>query len=83
MKWMTNLRRRKVNYEMSEMENFEKLKRAVLDEYPRMDLDSTFKFSCHPKVSCFNQCCRDVNIFLTPYDVLRMKKRLASRPPSS
>lgn len=61
---------------MSEMDNLKKLKETVLKDYPRMDLDSTFKFSCHPKVSCFNHCCGDVNIFLTPYDVLRMKKRM-------
>ena len=41
-----------------------------------MDLDTPFVFSCHPGVPCFNQCCSDVNIFLTPYDVLRMKNRL-------
>ncbi|MFH2001231.1 MAG: YkgJ family cysteine cluster protein [Planctomycetota bacterium] len=41
-----------------------------------MDLDSKFSFKCHPGVKCFNQCCGDVNIFLTPYDVLRLKNRL-------
>ena len=35
-----------------------------------------FNFSCFPGVSCFNQCCADVNIFLTPYDVLRLKNFL-------
>ncbi|RJQ29721.1 MAG: YkgJ family cysteine cluster protein [Peptococcaceae bacterium] len=35
-----------------------------------------FKFSCHKGLSCFGQCCRNVNIFLTPYDVLRLKNRL-------
>ncbi|HHW42326.1 YkgJ family cysteine cluster protein [Desulfofundulus thermobenzoicus] len=38
--------------------------------------DSKFRFSCHPGLSCFTECCRDVNIFLTPYDVLRMRKKL-------
>ena len=38
--------------------------------------DSPFQFHCHPGVACFTTCCRDVNIFLTPYDILRMKKRL-------
>ena len=37
---------------------------------------STICFSCHRSLSCFTQCCRDVNIFLTPYDILRMRKRL-------
>jgi hypothetical protein len=39
--------------------------------------ESTFSFSCHKDLPCFTRCCRDVNIFLTPYDILRMKKRLA------
>ena len=39
-----------------------------------LSLDDTFKFSCHAGVSCFNECCKDVNQFLTPYDVLRLKQ---------
>ncbi|MBU2552035.1 MAG: YkgJ family cysteine cluster protein [Proteobacteria bacterium] len=35
-----------------------------------------FKFKCHPGVSCFTTCCADVTIFLSPYDVLRLKHRL-------
>jgi Fe-S-cluster containining protein len=27
-------------------------------------------------VACFNECCRDLNQFLYPYDILRLKKRL-------
>jgi len=37
-------------------------------------LDEKFKFSCHRGLACFNSCCRDINIFLTPYDVLRMRR---------
>ncbi|MCK5126211.1 MAG: YkgJ family cysteine cluster protein [candidate division Zixibacteria bacterium] len=58
------------------MKEIEKFKKAILEEYPRMDLDSEFSFKCHPGVTCFNQCCADVNIFLTPYDIIRLKKRL-------
>ena len=36
----------------------------------------TFAFTCHPGVPCFNSCCADVNIVLTPLDVLRMARRL-------
>ncbi len=53
-----------------------RLKEKILEDYPRLGLDDSFKFACHPGVSCFNQCCGDVNIFLAPYDVLRLKKRL-------
>lgn len=44
--------------------------------YPKLSLKDTFKFSCHKNLKCFTSCCADVNIFLTPYDVLRMKKGL-------
>jgi len=70
------LKTTRVNAMSEEMKNLERLKETVLKEYPRMNIDSTFKFSCHPQISCFNKCCADVNIFLTPYDVLRMKNRL-------
>jgi Fe-S-cluster containining protein len=36
----------------------------------------TFCFSCTPDVPCFNDCCRDLNQFLTPYDVLRLTNHL-------
>ena len=41
-----------------------------------LDEDSEFKFHCHDGLDCFKKCCRDINIFLTPYDVLRMKNFL-------
>ena len=37
---------------------------------------STFRFACHPGVSCFTQCCRKLDLFLYPYDIIRLKKRL-------
>jgi Fe-S-cluster containining protein len=42
----------------------------------RLDEGTRFRFQCHPGVACFTSCCRDVNIFLSPYDILRMKKGL-------
>ena len=38
--------------------------------------EDRFRFDCHPGVSCFNQCCRNLNLFLYPYDVLRLKNNL-------
>lgn len=35
-----------------------------------------FRFACHPGVPCFTECCRDLTLLLTPYDVLRLRKRL-------
>jgi len=37
---------------------------------------NTFRFSCSPAVPCFNECCRDLNQFLTPYDIVRLKNHL-------
>lgn len=54
----------------------DKLKRAILADFPRFKDTDQFQFSCGKHVSCFNQCCSDVNIALTPYDVIRMKNRL-------
>jgi Fe-S-cluster containining protein len=54
----------------------EQLQEKILEGSPRLGPDDTFKFACHPGISCFNKCCGDVNIFLSPYDVLRMKRRL-------
>ncbi len=42
----------------------------------RLGPKSHFKFRCHPGVSCFTQCCRGINIILTPYDIIRLKNRL-------
>ncbi|MFC1883913.1 YkgJ family cysteine cluster protein [Thermodesulfobacteriota bacterium] len=42
----------------------------------RMGAEHVFQFDCHPGVSCFTKCCRDVTIVLTPYDVLRLKNSL-------
>ena len=38
--------------------------------------DTPLKFSCHRNVECWNACCSNIDITLTPYDILRLKKRL-------
>jgi Fe-S-cluster containining protein len=50
---------------------------AILNDSVRMNLDSRFCFHCGPERECFNRCCADVTILLSPYDVLRLKKSLA------
>jgi Fe-S-cluster containining protein len=42
----------------------------------RLTQDKTFRFRCHPDIQCFNQCCRNLNLYLYPYDVLRLKNKL-------
>ena len=39
-------------------------------------LDSRIQFRCHPGVSCFTECCGNIKIVLTPYDILQIRKRL-------
>ena len=40
----------------------------------RIEKEETFRFSCHPSVAGFTDCCRQLDLALTPYDVLRLKK---------
>jgi len=37
------------------------------------------RFLCHKEISCFNRCCADLRLILTPYDILRIKRRLGLR----
>lgn len=41
-----------------------------------MGLDSKIQFRCHKDIACFNACCKNIDIALTPYDLYRMKVRL-------
>lgn len=54
---------------------FSKLAKSPV-ETVQLKRDDKFKFCCHKKVSCFTECCGGLDIFLTPYDILRMKNRL-------
>jgi Fe-S-cluster containining protein len=47
---------------------------AVIPE--QLDEDHVIKFSCYKGIECFNACCRNIDITLTPYDIIRLKKRL-------
>lgn len=52
--------------------NFEEVPdtfQAIPTEYP-------LTFACHPNVPCFTECCRELDLALTPYDVLRLKRHL-------
>ncbi|MDH3309147.1 MAG: YkgJ family cysteine cluster protein [Gammaproteobacteria bacterium] len=42
----------------------------------RLGLDDKIQFRCRPGIACFNKCCQNINIMLTPYDILRLKNRL-------
>lgn len=38
--------------------------------------DQPFRFRCHPGVACFTECCRNVDLDLYPYDIVRLKNAL-------
>lgn len=46
------------------------------ETFQRIDRRASFRFACHPGVACFTECCRQLDLALTPYDVLRLKNRL-------
>ena len=41
-----------------------------------LNLDSEFQFHCHKGIACFNACCKNIDIQMTPYDIVRLKQRL-------
>ncbi len=42
----------------------------------QLSLKSRFQFKCHKQIKCFTDCCRGIDIMLTPYDILTMRKKL-------
>jgi len=42
----------------------------------QLNLDDKFQFRCHQGIACFNKCCENIDILLTPYDIVRLKNRL-------
>jgi len=46
------------------------------DNVTRLCGRKRFSFGCHPKVGCFTECCRELELALTPYDVLRLCREL-------
>lgn len=47
-----------------------------LKDKRRLGAGSSFCFDCQPKLDCFTRCCSDVNIVLTPADVLGLARRI-------
>jgi hypothetical protein len=45
-----------------------------LDEHEELKPGQDFRFSCHPGVSCFGACCSALDLMLTPYDALRLRR---------
>jgi hypothetical protein len=41
--------------------------------------DKEITFQCRKGISCWNACCSNIDISLTPYDILRLRNRLKIR----
>ncbi|MDO5483309.1 MAG: YkgJ family cysteine cluster protein [Desulfovibrionaceae bacterium] len=50
--------------------------REFLENLPELAPGETFCFDCGPEVPCFNRCCAELTLPLTPYDVLRLRRQL-------
>ena len=50
--------------------------RDFLESLPELKPEETFCFDCNPEVPCFNRCCAELTLPLTPYDVLRLCRNL-------
>jgi len=54
------------------------------DKLPSNDLSGrrtlfegdTFQFECRPGLTCFTRCCRNADMYLYPYDIIRIKNQL-------
>ena len=40
----------------------------------RIEPGEPFSYLCHRNVDCFTHCCRQLELALTPYDVLRLRQ---------
>jgi uncharacterized protein len=49
------------------------MQKPLLKNVTRIETEEMFSFLCYPGVSCFTHCCRQLELSLTPYDVLRLK----------
>ena len=61
---------------MSDKQDLRDATQAFLDELPELKPGEKYAFKCYPGVRCFNACCGDLNLMLTPYDVLRLRRAL-------
>ncbi len=45
------------------------------EDLPQIGEDEEFCFECGPQNPCFNRCCSELNLPLTPYDALRLTRQ--------
>ena len=50
--------------------------RPDVQSLPKLAAGDTFQFECGPHVPCFTECCAKLELRITPYDVLRLSRKL-------
>lgn len=45
-----------------------------IDALPLISENEEFCFDCHPHIECFNACCAELTLPLTPYDLMRARR---------
>ncbi|MBQ7586069.1 MAG: YkgJ family cysteine cluster protein, partial [Desulfovibrionaceae bacterium] len=60
---------------MEEISNQDK--QEFVENLPEIAFDEKFCFDCNPQVPCFNQCCAELTLPLTPYDIIRLCRHLS------
>ena len=65
-----------------EVEIFDGVRQADGDpvEPVRLQANDSFCFSCHQSISCWNSCCHNADVTLTPADILMLTKKLDIQP---
>lgn len=48
---------------------------AETDRLPEIGAGEMIRFDCGPHVPCFNRCCSELTLPLTPYDVARLRRQ--------
>jgi len=41
--------------------------------------ENTFRFNCHKGIACFNKCCENADILLSPWDIVRIARHFGLR----
>jgi hypothetical protein len=54
----------------------EKTAGPAVDFGSKLGPEDCFQFSCGPDVPCFTECCGRLQLMLTPFDALRLRRRL-------
>lgn len=47
---------------------------SIPEQVSRIHANQTFCFSCSPSLACFTECCRMLELALSPYDLIQLRR---------